>query len=77
MDNQTVTTDTLQTLYVHQLSENKAVLTTVDGFGITKLADGNYTCVATNNLTEARRSVVINVLGDFYFSNVYHNIVVS
>ena len=64
VDNQTVTTDILQMLYVHQLSENEAVLMTIDQFGVTKLADGIYTCIATNNLTEARRSVTIIVLGD-------------
>ena len=64
VDNQTVTTDALQMLYVHQLSENEAVLMTIDQFGVTELADGIYTCIATNNLTEARSSVDINVLGD-------------
>ena len=64
VDNQTITTETLQTLYVRQLSESEVVLMTIGRFGVTKLADGNYTCIATNNLTEARSSVAINVLGD-------------
>lgn len=70
VDNQTITTDTLQTLYVRQLSESEAVLTTIDRFGVTNLTDEVYTCVATNNLTEARRSVTINVLGDFDTCNI-------
>lgn len=50
-------------LYVHQPSENEAVLMTIDRFGITEVADGTYTCTAINNITDTRRNIIITVLG--------------
>ena len=64
VDNQTITVETLEMLYVQQPSENEAALVTVDGFGITTASNGLYTCLATNNLTQARMNIRINVLGD-------------
>ena len=61
-----ITTDVLRMLYVHQLSENEAVLMTVEGFGITTEADGVYTCLARNNLTEDRMTINIRVLGNCF-----------
>ena len=64
VNNQTITIEDLEMLYVLQESENEAVLTTVDGFGITKASAGPYTCLATNNLTLAGIPLTVNVLGD-------------
>ena len=52
-------------LYVLQESENEAVLTTIEGFGITQVSSGSYTCLATNNLTQAGITVTVDVLGDY------------
>ena len=51
-------------LYVLQESENEAALITIEGFGITRTSSGPYTCMATNNLTETRMTITIDVLGD-------------
>ena len=51
-------------LYVRQESENEAALVTIDGFGITRSSSGPYICMATNNLTQARTTINIDVLGD-------------
>ena len=63
VNNQTITTEILQTLYVHQISQNEAILTTLDGFGITTTLEGTYTCLATNNLTDAVLTITVDVLG--------------
>ena len=62
-----ITTDALQMLYVHQRSENEAVLMTIEQFGITQATEGNYTCLAMNNLTEAEVNVFIDVLGNYNY----------
>lgn len=64
MSNQTITVENLERLYVIQVSESEAVLTTIEGFGITRSSSGLYTCSATNNLTQAGMSITVNVLGD-------------
>jgi hypothetical protein len=64
VNSQTITIEDLDVLYVLQESENEATLTTVDGFGITRASSGPYTCLATNNLTQARMTITIDVLGD-------------
>ena len=64
VNNDTITLEDLEMLYVRQESENEAVLVTIDGFGITRASSGPYTCMATNNLTQARMTVNIDVLGD-------------
>ena len=62
-----ITTDALQMLYVHQQSENEAVLMTIEQFGITHATEGNYTCLAMNNLTEAEVNIFIDVLGNYNY----------
>lgn len=63
VNNQTITTEILQTLYVDQISQNEAILTTLDGFGITTTSEGTYTCLAANNLTDAVLTITVDVLG--------------
>ena len=65
VNNHSITTETLEMLYVLQESENEAVLTTIEGFGITQVSSGSYTCLATNNLTQAGITVTVDVLGDY------------
>lgn len=64
VNNHTITIEDLEMLYVLQVSENEAVLVTIDGFGITRASSGPYTCMATNNLTQARMTITIDVLGN-------------
>lgn len=64
INNKTITTEDLEMLYVLQESENEAVLTTIEGFGITRSSTGSYICLATNNLTQAGMTLTVDVLGD-------------
>ena len=71
MSTSPITVEKLEALYVDHMSVNEAVLMTIDGFGISTGSDGLYTCVATNNLTQAQRNVTISVQGE----HVRHNTV--
>lgn len=63
MNNRSITVEDLEMLYVLQELESEAVLTTIDGFGITATSSGVYTCLAANNLTEAGMNITIDVEG--------------
>ena len=60
-----ITSEDLELLYVLQESEVEAVLITIDGFGVTGASSGSYSCLATNNLTQAAIAATVDVLGNF------------
>ena len=59
-----ITSEDLELLYVLQEWEDEAVLKTLDGFGVTVASSGSYSCLATNNLTQAAIAATVDVLGN-------------
>ena len=53
------------TLFSTNQSSNVSVLTTVNGFGISSLAVGGYTCFANNSFNTTRRNIIVGFTGRY------------
>ena len=53
------------TLFATNQSSNVSVLRTVNGFGISTLAEGGYFCFANNSFNTATINITVNIAGRY------------